>query len=41
MKQKNLSTSGIKIALKILAVFVVLVVFLAAAQRLLMPKYRG
>ena len=41
MRQKNLSTSGIKTIIKIICVFVALIIFLAAAQRLLMPKYRG
>ncbi len=41
MKEKISSTSGIKNVLKIIIVFCVLVVFLAAAQRLLVPKYIG
>lgn len=41
MKEKISSTLGIKNVLKIVCVFLVLVVLLAAVQRLLMPKYTG
>lgn len=41
MKEKILSTSGIRNFIKIFCVFLGLVLFLAIAQRLLMPKYVG
>ncbi len=41
MKEKSSSTSGIKNVLKIVCVFCVLIVFLAVAQRILVPKYTG
>ncbi len=41
MKEKISSTSGIKTDFKIVSVFLVLIIFLAAVQRLLVPKYVG
>ncbi len=41
MKEKNSFTLDIKVFIKIVLIFGVLVIFLLAAQRLLVPKYTG